>query len=136
MIAVAAQALLGLILLATGTGHLTVLREEFHAQVPTWIPLDAGFVVIASGVVEVLLGLALLTVWRQPYRAIVGAVVAAFFVAIFPGNIAQFTEHRDAFGLDSDLDRGVRLLFQPLLVVWALAATHAVRTYRRRESPA
>jgi uncharacterized membrane protein len=139
MFAVAAQVLLGLILVGTGTGHLTVLREEFHAQVPTWVPLDAGFVVVASGVVEVLLGLALLSVWRQPYRAIVGAVVAAFFVAIFPGNIAQFTGHRDAFGLDSDLERGVRLLFQPLLVVWALAATHVLRTYRayrRRDRPA
>ena len=57
----------------------------------------------------------------------VGAVVAAFFVAVFPGNIAQFTERRDAFGLDSDTKRFVRLLFQPVLVVAAVAATDARR---------
>ncbi|MDP9795173.1 putative membrane protein [Catenuloplanes nepalensis] len=130
MLGIAAQALLGLALLGAGTGHLTVLREEFHAQVPTWVPLDTDFVVVASGVVEVVLGLALLLVWRQPARGLAGAVVAAFFVAVFPGNVAQFTEHRDAFGLDSDLARGVRLLFQPLLVAWALLATGAIPVLR------
>ncbi|GAB7036353.1 MULTISPECIES: DoxX family protein [Catenuloplanes] len=130
MLAIAAQALLGLALLGAGTGHLTVLRDEFHAQVPPWIPLDADFVVVASGVVEIALGLALLLTWRQPARGLVGAVTAAFFVAVFPGNIAQFTEHRDAFGLESDLARGIRLLFQPLLIVWALTATGAIPALR------
>ena len=138
VLAIVAQALLGLTLLGTGSAHLTVQRAEFQAQVPPWIPLDADLVVLASGVVELLLGLALLTVWRQPARGIAGAVTAAFFVAIFPGNIAQFTEHRDAFGLDSDLARGVRLLFQPVLALWALTATHAIATLRdlrRRSRP-
>jgi hypothetical protein len=76
------------------------------------------------------LGAALLAIWKQPARAVVGAVTAAFFVAIFPGNIAQFTGHRDAFGLDTDVKRGVRLLVQPLLVLWALAATDARRVLR------
>jgi uncharacterized membrane protein len=124
------QILLGAILLLAGTAHLTVAREEFLAQVPSWMPLDADFVVVASGVVEVLLGLALLAVWKQPARGITGAVVAAFFVAVFPGNIAQYTEHKDGFGLNTDAARAVRLLFQPALVLWALATTGAVGTLR------
>ena len=129
------QLLLGTVLLFTGTAHLTFARAEFRAQVPPWLPIDENVVVIASGVVELCLAVALLATWRQPARGIVGAVTAAFFVAILPGNIAQFTEHRDGFGLDTDLARGVRLLFQPLLVLWALAVTDAVgtlRSWRRR----
>ncbi|MGN9767435.1 DoxX family protein [Micromonospora sp. SD12] len=129
------QVVLGVMLLVAGTAHLTVAREEFLAQVPSWLPLDADLVVVASGVVEICLGLALLVAWRQPVRGLTGAVVAAFFVVVFPGNIAQFTEGRDGFGLDTDAARAVRLLFQPLLVLWALAATDAVpalRSLRRR----
>jgi uncharacterized membrane protein len=129
------QVLLGLVLLFAGTAHLTLAREEFQAQVPSWVPLDPDLVVVASGIVEICLGLALLTLWRQPARGIAGAITAAFFVAVFPGNIAQFTEHRDAFGLDTDAKRAVRLLFQPLLVLWALAATSAVRTLRSLRRP-
>ncbi|NNH71589.1 hypothetical protein HLB23_17230 [Nocardia uniformis] len=128
----ALQALLGTFLLYTGTSHLTFLREDFRAQVPPWIPGDVDFIVYASGVVELLLGAALLLAWKQPRRALVGAVVAAFFVAIFPGNIAQLVEHRDAFGLDTDTKRALRLLFQPILIAWALWATDAIGVWRRR----
>ena len=127
-----AQAALGAALAGAGIGHLTVLREEFQAQVPTWFPLDADFVVLASGVVEICLGAALLLTWRLPARAYVGLATAAFFIVIFPGNIAQFVEHRDAFGLESDVARGVRLLFQPVLVAWALLATDAWSVVRQR----
>jgi uncharacterized membrane protein len=129
------QITLGALLLFTGTAHLTFARAQFRAQVPPWLPVDADVVVVASGVVELCLAVALLATWRQPARGIVGAVTAAFFVAILPGNIAQFTGHRDAFGLDTDAARAIRLLFQPLLVLWSLAATGAVpalRSLRRR----
>lgn len=119
----AAQAALGGLLLTAGTGHLTVQREEFQAQVPDWVPLDPDAVVILSGVVELALGTALVSTWKQPARAAVGVATAAFFVAVFPGNIAQLTGHRDAFGLDTDAKRAIRLLFQPVLVGWALRAT-------------
>ena len=124
------QIILGTLLLFTGIAHLTFARAEFRAQVPPWLPIDETVVVVASGVVELCLAVALLVTWRQPARGIVGAVTAAFFVAILPGNIAQFTEHRDGFGLDTDAARAIRLLFQPLLVFWALAVTSAVRTLR------
>ncbi|MGE9782623.1 DoxX family protein [Janibacter sp. G368] len=96
----AAQGLLGAALVFTGTGHLTFARTEFRAQVPPWVPMDVDTVVVLSGVVELTLGGALLVAWRQPWRAVVGIVAAGLFVAVFPGNIAQLTEHRDALGLE------------------------------------
>ena len=120
---------LGLFLTSAGYSHLTVNRIAFQAQVPTWLPLDPDFVVLASGVVEIALGLALLTLWR--FRPYVGLVAALFFVAVFPGNINQFVNGIDAFGLNSDLARRVRLLFQPVLVLWALWSTGAWRLKRR-----
>ena len=119
------QVALGAFLLSAGASHLTVSRLEFQAQVPTWLPLDPDFVVISSGIVEILLGLSLITLWR--FRKRVGLVVALFFVAIFPGNINQFVNGIDAFGLNSDSARAVRLLFQPVLVLWALWSTGALR---------
>jgi uncharacterized membrane protein len=119
------QVSLGVVLVSAGVSHLTVSRAEFQAQVPTWLPLDPDFVVISSGIVEILLGLALITLW--PHRRRVGLVTALFFVAIFPGNINQFVNGIDAFGLNSDSARATRLLFQPVLVLWALWSTGAMR---------
>lgn len=125
-----AQVGLGAGLAAAGVGHLTTLRREFQAQVPSWVPVDPDTVVVVSGIVEIGLGAALLLVWRQPARAWVGALTALFLVAIFPGNVAQYVEGRDAFGLETDTARAVRLAFQPLLVLWAVVATDARRTLR------
>jgi len=127
---VAAQILLGVVLVNAGISHLTVARTEFQAQVPLWVPLDPDLVVLMSGVVEITLGLALLSVWTRRFRPWVGLVAAAFFVAIFPGNISQLVTHTDAFGLDSDAARWARLPFQPLLVAWALWASTAWWTWR------
>ena len=121
MLTTLARLTLGVFLLLAGVGHF-IATAEFTAQVPPWMPAPE-FVVYASGVVEIVLGLALILVRRQ--RALVGVVVAAFFIIIFPGNVWQLLEGRDAFGLDSDLARAVRLLFQPVLVVWALWCTGA-----------
>jgi uncharacterized membrane protein len=122
---------LGAALIVAGTGHLTVQREEFQAQVPSWFPADEDAVVVASGIVEILLGTALIAAGRRQ-APMVGVVAAGFFVVIFPGNIAQFVEHVDAFGLDTDAKRFARLFFQPLLVVWALWSTGGWRWLRRR----
>ena len=122
--------ILGVALVGAGVAHLTTQRTEFQAQVPSWFPLDEDLVVVVSGIIEIALGLALIVLRR--HRVLVGAIVAAFFVAIFPGNIAQWSEGVDAFGLDTDTERFVRLFFQPVLVMWALAATGAWRAYRVR----
>ena len=124
---------LGAFLLLAGISHLTVARQAFLAQVPTWLPIDGDFVVVASGVVEIVLGLSLITLGR--YRVQVGFVVAAFFIAILPGNISQLVTHTDSFGLNTDAARFIRLLFQPVLVLWALwssGAWQAVRAHRSR----
>ena len=119
---------LGAVLLFAGISHLTVAREEFRAQVPEWLPLDDDFVVLASGAVEIAIGGALVALPKQ--RVAVGLIAAAFFVAIFPGNISQLVTRTDAFGLNSDTSRAVRLVFQPVLVVWALWSTGAWRAIR------
>ncbi|MFM7762808.1 MAG: hypothetical protein ACKO73_07590 [Acidimicrobiaceae bacterium] len=113
-----------------GFSHLGTNRDEFQAQVPTLFKEYADFVVLASGVVEILLGLALTIGWK--YRTQIGWAVAVFFVAIFWGNISQFINGVDAFGLNSDRARAIRLLFQPLLVIWALWSTGAWRAWRTR----
>ena len=118
-----ARTLLGAALAYAGITHLTTNRTEFLAQVPTWVPLDADFVVVASGVVEILLGLSLILLVK--YQIQIGWITAAFFVAIFPGNISQYVNGIDAFGLDTDQARLTRLFFQPLLVIWALWCTGA-----------
>jgi uncharacterized membrane protein len=117
------QILLGATLIYTGTLHLTTRRLEFQAQVPPWAPFTPDFIVLASGVIEIALGLILISLQR---RREVGIATAAFFIGIFPGNISQFVNHIDAFGLDSDRARAIRLLFQPLLVLWALWSTTAM----------
>ena len=126
--------LLGGALIGAGIGHLTTQREEFRSQVPGWFPIEDDVVVVASGIVEIALGGALIGLPR--HRVLVGTVVAAFFVVIFPGNIAQWTEGTDAFGLDSDAKRFARLFFQPVLIVWALGATGAWRAFRAGTWPA
>ena len=131
MIKKIAQAMLGIALTYAGSLHLTSSRQEFQAQVPTWLPLDPDFVVIASGIVEIILGLSLLILWR--YRIQVGIIVAIFFVLIFAGNINQYVNQIDAFGLNSDRERLIRLFFQPLLVLWALWSTNFFTRNHHRE---
>ena len=112
-------------LVFAGLSHLFWARKEFRAQVPSWAPLDVDAVVVASGAVEIGLGGALVVLPRERRR--IGWAVAAFFAAVFPGNVAQFTEKRAAFGLDSDRARGIRLLVQPLLVALAIWSTSEPR---------
>ena len=121
----AARILLGGILAFAGISHLTYARDQFQAQVPDWFPVDDDPVVLVSGLVEITLGAALIGFARG--RVGVGLLTAAFFVAIFPGNIAQYVGAKDAFGLDTDNKRFVRLFFQPVLVLWGLWSTGAWR---------
>lgn len=120
---------LGGMLLLTGTAHLTFARREFIAQVPRSLPLPTDFVVVSSGIAELALGAALIGLPSR--RVPVGIVAAAFFVAIFPGNVAQYLNRASAFGLDTDAKRLTRLFFQPPLVAWALWSTGAGTWLRR-----
>jgi uncharacterized membrane protein len=126
------RALLGIALLYAGISHLSFNRLEFAAQVPNWVPLSTDLVVVISGIAEISLGLSLVVLPK--WKALVGWVVALFFVLIFPGNISQYLNQVDAFGLDSDQARLIRLFFQPVLVAWALWSTAAWKTFRNRNN--
>ena len=130
------QLLLGAFLTSAGISHLGSNRTEFLAQVPTWLPLNADFVVVASGIVEITLGISLITTTfiLTQYRKKVGIVVAIFFILIFPGNINQYVNSIDAFGLDTDQKRLIRLFFQPLLVICAVWASGASMKDLRKKS--
>lgn len=124
-----ARYLLGSFMVTAGTGHLTFVRQDFQAQVPNWVPLDKDTVVLLSGVVEIGLGLTLVLAKGQN-RVRMGLGLAAFYAAIFPGNIHQYTHHLSAFGLNSDDKRLGRLFMQPVLmgvVLWATGALKALR---------
>ncbi|OYC94940.1 DoxX family protein [Microbacterium sp. Yaish 1] len=112
-----------------GLSHLFWARRDFQAQVPDAIvdklPIDRDGVVVASGAVEALFGVALLALPRE--RSRIGALLAAFFIAVFPGNVDQWRKGRSAFGLDTDRRRFVRLFFQPVLVAWAWWSTRQPR---------
>ena len=127
----ALRLVLGAALVFAGVSHLSFARTAFYAQVPPWLPMNADFVVISSGIVEIALGAGLLFLprWRVP----LGWLTAALFIVVCPGNISQFLTHSDAFGLDSGRSRAVRLLFQPLLVMWALWSTGAWAAWRARK---
>lgn len=122
---VLARWLLAGFLAVAGIGHFAA-ADAFRAQVPPWMPWPEA-VIAVSGVIELAFAIALVAGRRLPT---VGWLLAGFFVVIFPGNISQFITGQDAFGLDTDLARGLRLLFQPMLVVWALWCTGAWQAWR------
>ena len=127
------QLALGAFLLSAGISHLGSNRTEFLAQVPTWQPLDPDFVVVASGLVEITLGTLLITtalIFKR-YRSQVGLITGLFFILIFPGNINQYVNQIDAFGLNTDTKRLIRLFFQPPLVIWALWSSGAVSLLKK-----
>jgi len=120
---------LALFMIYAGFSHLTFNRIDFQAQVPEWIPLSKDWVVILSGIIEMVLGLGL-ALWKKE-RIRFGWALAIFFVLVFPGNISQYLEGKDAFGvLDSDGARLRRLFFQPVLVAWALWSSGAWKDWR------
>ena len=125
-----ARLLLGVAMVGAGVLHLTTQRQQFRAQVPAWFPVDEDLTVVASGIAEIALGAAFVLFPRK--RRLVGALLAAFFVLIFPGNIAQYLEGTDAFGLDTDRKRLIRLFFQPVLVLLALFGGGWLRRTRHR----
>jgi uncharacterized membrane protein len=125
-----ARVCLGSSIVFAGLMHMTFLRTEFQAQVPDWVPLSKDLIVLFSGVVELVLGLALLFV--KHYRIWIGVALAIFFVLIFPGNIAQYINRVDAFAMYSDERRLIRLFFQPVLIFVALWSTGFFTWYRMR----
>ena len=129
------RVLLGLAMLYIGIGHLTFRRIEFQAQVPTWLTTEENlmdFVILASGIVEIIFGT--LMVWGGKLKVKTGIALAIFYILIFPGNINQYVNGIDAFNLNTDTKRLVRLFFQPILLLWALWSTGGFRFSGKRKS--
>ena len=126
-----ARGLLGTFMVVAGMGHLTFARQDFPAQVPDFVPLNKDTVVLQSGVVEIGLGLALLLL-KGKNRVRMGVGLAAFYVAVFPGNIHQYTHYISAFGLNTDAKRLARLFFQPVLIGTALWSTGALQALKKK----
>ena len=74
-------------LIGTGISHLTFAKRPFRAQVPASLPMRESKVVAISGVTEILIGASLIGLPER--RIALGLGTAAFFVAIFPGNVSQ-----------------------------------------------
>ena len=123
--------LLAIFMVYAGFSHLAFNRIDFQAQVPDWIPLSKDLVVILSGIVEIMLGLGL-AFWKNE-RVRFGWVLALFFILVFPGNVAQYLDGKDAFGLDSERARLIRLFFQPVLIAWALWSAGSWEAWRTRK---
>lgn len=128
----AARIALGLLLIFTGVGHLSFARRDFQAEVPESVPMNKDTVVWVSGIGEIALAISLIFLKRQ--RVIVGWIVVLFFILVFPGNIAQLMNHKDALGMNTDLARTIRLFFQPVLIIWALWATGAWDAWKHRHT--
>jgi len=124
------RVILGVFMIGAAIGHFSFAREDFQAQVPDWVPMDKDTVVLLSGIPELLMGLAM--VFWADKKVYVGIVLAIFFVLVFPGNLAQYTGAHDAFGLDTDQKRFIRLLFQPVLIFWALWSTGALKVLLKK----
>jgi len=122
--------ILGLFMIMAAIGHFTFQRTDFQAQVPNWVPLDKDLVVILSGIVEIILGLAM--VFLTKYKVKVGITLAIFYVLVFPGNIAQYLNGSSAFGLDTDQARLIRLFFQPVLIFLTLWSTGAIDYLKKK----
>ena len=119
--------ILGAFMILAAVGHLTFQRQEFQAQVPEWVPMSKDLIVILSGLVEFALGFGM--VFLSKHKVKIGIALAIFYVLIFPGNIAQYMNGTDAFGLDTDQKRLLRLFFQPVLILWALWSTGAFKIF-------
>ena len=122
--------ILAIFITYAGFSHLTSNRIDFQAQVPDWLPLSKDLVVVLSGFVEIVLGLGL-AFWKKE-RVRFGWALAIFFILVFPGNIAQYLDSKDAFAgvLDSDRARLRRLFYQPILIAWSLWSTGAWKAWK------
>lgn len=121
---------MGLIMIIAGIGHFTFFRETFQVQVPDFVPFSKDFTVLASGVVEIAFGLAMVFLVKK--KRYIGLILAIFYVLIFPGNIHQYTEQLDGFGLNTDAKRLGRLFMQAVLIFLTLYSTEGWKLFMKK----
>ncbi|MGB6329063.1 MAG: MauE/DoxX family redox-associated membrane protein [Halarcobacter sp.] len=105
--------LLGILLVFGGVAHFT--KTEFYLKaMPSYLPFHE-FIVYASGVLEVVLGV-LLVISKTTRKAAIGIII--LFIAIFPANINMYLNHTD-FPEMSETALLIRLPIQLILIAWA-----------------
>jgi len=102
-----------------GIAHLA-MPTPFLQHLPPWTPA-AEAIIFVTGSIEIGLGAALL--WRQPWRQRAGLALAAYLVAVFPGNVYVAVAEVDVDGQPGGWYPWLRLPFQALFIAWALWST-------------
>jgi uncharacterized membrane protein len=120
-VATGARWALATLLAIAGVAHFVAL-DSFLLLVPSWLPWPSAIVWV-SGAAEIAFAAALLGTPEGERRRAVGWGLVVFFVVVFLGNLSQALSGVDAFGLDTDAERWVRLTLQPVLIVWAMWVT-------------
>lgn len=101
---------------AAGVAHL-VVPEKLLAITPSWVPFPSQ-VIFITGICEILGAVALVT---RPLRWWAGIAFALYAVCVWPANFKHAIEGIDLPYIASNwLYHGPRLVFQPVLVWWAL----------------
>lgn len=113
--------LLGVLMVLAGIVHF-VKPEPYMMMMPDYLPWHEALVFV-SGVIEILLGLALFVPHPQ-VRSYAGWGLVALLVAVWPANIWMATEGIQPPGMQmSPTGAWVRVVFQVVFIYWAWAVT-------------
>lgn len=104
-----------------GVSHLTN-PLPFIQHLPPWVP-ERSLIVFASGLVEIAAGVALLGPGRL--RPLIGVALAAYLVAVFPGNVYVAVAGVDVVGQPGGIYPWLRLPLQAAFIGLALWSTRA-----------
>ncbi len=102
----------------SGYGHLFLASDEIELLVPTWSPLSPKAMVIVTGYIEIIIGLAFIFIRRKVH--LIGWILVVFLILVFPGNLYQYNNDIDALGLNTSGKRLARLFLQPIIILWVL----------------
>ena len=109
--------LLAAIYLFAGLAHIRS-PHGFLQITPHWVPFPEA-VVFATGLCEIIGAIAL--AFAPRLRRVAGVALAAYAVCVFPANINHAVNDIVIGGVEmSWWYHGPRLLFQPIMVWWAL----------------
>jgi len=117
MIKKASSILLGIFFVAVGVLHF-VKTALFVGAVPPYIPYPTEMVLI-SGVFEILGGIGVIV---KPVRKWAGIGLIALLIAVYPANI-HMAVHNELFPAIPPVVLWIRLVFQPILIVWVWYCT-------------
>ena len=122
---------MALALLFAGADHW-INPGRYLPMLPGWVPLPLE-TVLFTGVCEIFGAVGLLT---PRFRRLAGAMLAIYFIAVFPANVHNALNGLAVDGLpQASWYYWVRLAFQPLAIWWALYCAQLIRwPLRAREA--